>query len=139
MEWGGEYEKCPVWFRMWKDAHTPDADWPKGIKILEGRMYFGDKLCIPYSLQGAWIRDYHAFVGHVGLDRLWYQLHPRVEFADEEEAKKFVNHVMGQCETCQAMQRAHRLAGPMEPTPVPPRVMTHVALDLFKMPTVQEE
>ena len=46
---------------------------------------------------------------------------------------------MKECETCQAAQRSHRLAGPQEPTPVPPRLMAHVAIDIFVMPEVEHE
>ena len=135
---GEEYKKCPIYAGIWQKTHTPNAEWPKGIKVFGDRMYFDDRLCIPLSLQKAWIREHHAFLGHVGPERLWYHLEPVTEFALVEEAKEFVFHVMRQCETCQATQRAHRLAGPLEPTPVPSRIMTHVALDLFHMPEVKE-
>ena len=51
--------------------------------------------------------------------------------------KKFVDSVSKKCETCQANQRAYRLAGPEEATPVPAHIMTHVTLDIFEMPGVE--
>ena len=44
--------------------------------------------------------------------------------------------VMQQCEVCQACQRPSRHLGPIAHTPIPPRVMESVALDVFRMPTV---
>jgi hypothetical protein len=134
-----EYKKCPGFGMIWHACHTPELQWPRAIKIFGNRMYNQEKLCVPWGLQRAYIRDYHAFLGHVGPDRLWYHFEPTTDFASMENAKKFVYQVMGQCETCQASQRAFRLAGPMEPTPVPPRIMTHVAIDLFHMGLVKHD
>ena len=78
-------------------------------------------------------------VGHVGADRLWYHMEPKFEFPFEDVAKAYTQVVGQQCETCQAAQRSHRLAGPQEPIPVPPRPMVHVAIDIFAMPEVMDE
>ena len=121
---------------IWRQCHTQNAEWPKGIKVIKNKMYHLEKLCVHWGLQRSYIREHHAFLGHVGGDRLWYHFQPTTEFAMIKLAKMFTFKVMAQCETCQAKQRAHRLGGPMEATPVLPRVMTSVSLDLFKMPAV---
>ena len=102
-------------------------------------MYYENRLCVPTDFTWAYIRGQHSFHGHVGADRLWYHFEPMVEFADTEMAKKFTNVVGEQCETCQATRRARKLAGPWEPTPVPPRLMYSVCLDLFYLPPVEHE
>jgi hypothetical protein len=119
-DWGAEYQKCPKFVEIWRRCHTPNAEWPEGIKIFKDKLYHFEKLCIPWGLQRSYIREQHGFVGHVGADRLWYQFQPTTEFAMEKLAKRFTYKVMTQCETCQATQRAHRLGGPMEATPIPP-------------------
>ena len=90
------------------------------------------------NLMHPYIREQHTAVGHVGPDRLWYHFETTTEFALPGVAKKFTQKVMRQCETCQAAKRAHRFAGPQEPSPVPPRAMVHVAIDLFRMDTVKK-
>ena len=92
----------------------------------------------PTSLTKAWIREHHAFTGHIGAKRLWLYLREHFEFFDMGYAEKFTEKIMRQCETCQATQRIHRLVGPMEATPMPHRPMQHVALDLFFMTPVKE-
>ena len=72
-DWGLEYPKCPVFAKMWLDSHTPDANWPKGVKIANGRMYCDEKLCVPTSLSKAWIREHHncwAILVQVGCGRI---------------------------------------------------------------------
>ena len=98
-----------------------------------------DKLCIPISLQRAWIREHHAFAGHVGADRLWYHMEPLFKFAHECKEKDFTKRVGSQCETCQANVRARKLAGPQEATPVPPSLMSHISIDIFFMDRVDHE
>ena len=119
-DWGAEYLRCPIFGPIWHDCHSPEAEWPEGMKVFKNRMYHLEKLCIPWGLQRSYIREQHGFVGHVGADRLWYHFQPTTEFAMENLAKRFTYKLMTQCETCQATQCAHRFGGPMEATPIPP-------------------
>ena len=138
-DWGAEYLKCPIFHGFWQSTHTHGAEWPKGFILREGKLFYEGKICVPWRLQRPWIRDQHTYHGHVGAERLWYHFIPSVEFADTKLAQKYTFKVMGECETCQACTRARRLAGPMEYTPVPTRVMYHVCLDLFRLPPVIHE
>ena len=131
--WGEEYPNCPVFAKIWSDTQTPDVVWPEGIQISQGRMYHKNKLCVPTRFQKPWIREHHEFLGHVGPDRLWDHMDSRVEFAVVDVAKKYTYRVSKECETCQANQRAHKWAGPIEPTPIPPGIMVHVSIDIFRM------
>ena len=137
-DWSEFYENCTWWSQFWEDTHTPNGNWPSGVQIHGGRMYLEDKLCVPIGLQEAWIREYHAAHGHVGPDRLWHHVEPHAVFADHKKAQEFFWVVHHQCEVCQAVQRPYRLSGPMESTPVPERIMYHMAMDLFHMPKVVE-
>ena len=137
-DWSVEYPKCLVFAKLWLDSHAANTVRPKGVQIAEGRMYCDNKLCVPTSLTKAWIREHHAFTGHIGAKRLWLYLREHFEFFDMGYAEKFTEKIMRQCETCQATQRIHRLVGPMEATPMPHRPMQHVALDLFFMTPVKE-
>ena len=37
-DWGAEYQKCPKFVEIWRRCHTPNAEWPDGLK------FFKDKL-----------------------------------------------------------------------------------------------
>ena len=115
------------------------ADWPKGIKFLQSKIYLEELLCIPWSLQEVVIREYHTFLGHVGFQRLWKAMEIRYVFANKDSAMKFAKGVMGHCESCQACQKPGDLHVVLEATPIPPAVMASVTLDLFDMPLVEYE
>ena len=114
----------------------PSLEWPTCVKLFKDKMYLEERLCVPMGLQNKLVRDHHSFLGHVGFHRLWEHMLIRFAFADQGEAKKFAQRVMGLCETCQACQRPQSLKRMVESTPMPPRLMVSVALDLFRMPTV---
>ena len=137
--WGAEYLICPKWQVRYAETQDSQCAWPKGFQVREGRMYLHGKLCIPTSLQAPWIREHHEFLGHVGPERLWYNLEEKVQWADQDKAKKIVFGIMAQCETCQACQRPLTMQGPLEPTPIPSKIMDSVAIDMFSMPATTVE
>ena len=61
------------------------------------------------------------------------------DFEDVKDAKNFCKRVMGMCEVCQAVQRPRNLKSRMEWTPIPPKLMVSVCLDIFHMPTVKHK
>ena len=103
----------------------------------EGKMYLHQRLCVSYALQKLWIRQNHAHMGHPGSDKLWATLQTRVEWAREGDAKAFTHTVMAQCDTCQACQRPKNTKRPLVHTPIPPKIMSSVAMDIFYMPVTQ--
>ena len=137
--WCGEYQKCTRWVKEWDNVHDDVENWPKGFQLVDNRLYFEGKLCVPKYLQAAHVRAYHDFYLHPGPERLWKKLCVLFEFADREEAKAFTDVMMSQCESCQACQRSQRLKGPIVHTPIPPGVMESVAIDVFRMPEVGVE
>ena len=134
VNWGDAYMKCPKWSLV--HGSLDKGDWPKGLKVHEGRMFLNEKLCIPLPLQKRIIRDYHSFLGHPGFPRLWDAMDLRYEWGDSKLAKSFAKEVIQHCETCQACQYPRFRKGIVEPTPIPPMPMASVALDNFKMTPV---
>ena len=139
LDWGPEYAKCPRWGSVYRAVKGETADWPKGVKFLQNKVYLEEVLCVPWSLQEAIVREYHTFMGHVGFQRLWKAMEIQFKFANREAALKFAKGVMRECESCQACQKPGDLHGVLEATPIPPAVMSSVALDLFDMPPVEYE
>ena len=139
-DWEKHYVKCPEWKETWEATKDNTyMDWPHGVKCAQGRMYLDEKLCIPMTLQRAWIRENHEVSGHASGKRLWEHMLLQVNWADERLAKRHTNLVTKQCETCQACQRPVRKTGVVEFTPIPPKTMVSVAIDLFRMPHVTWE
>ena len=113
--------------------------WPQGVQVHDGRMYLHGKLAIPTELQKSLVREHHSFGGHVGFERLWKHMDGRYVWAYEGPAKAFAKAVQKECTICQACDPPVSLKCKIRPTPVPPHVMSHVALDLFKMPPVEHD
>ena len=115
--WKDFYEECPYWSDYWVATQDASMEWPKAIKVFDGRMFWEEKLCVPMGLQKLWIRENHAALGHVGPTKLWPELRLRATFADTQTAEKFVGEVMKQCDTCQACQRPKTTKMPIVYTP----------------------
>ena len=136
MDWAPFYASCPVWGSIWRDTHDVSNPWPEGVKLFKDKLYFSEFLCIPTVLQQPYIRLCHDQMGHVGTERLWTHLSRTCKWADAKVARNFCEKVARQCETCQACSRDIHLKGPVEFTPIPPAIMSSVAIDLFHLPTV---
>ena len=70
VDWVHEYEKCPRWGPVHRAVQGATADWPKDVKVLNGKIYLKELLCIPHGLQEVVIREFHTLLGHPGFDRL---------------------------------------------------------------------
>ena len=132
--WREAYAKCAWWQDMYMATqNTGDessSDWPKGFQMGNEQLFYEGKLCVPLEFQGAFIRLWHAQTGHVGADRLWERLQHTTEWADIEQAHARVKRVGFECETCQACNRPHRLKTKVAYSPMPPKLMVSVALDI---------
>ena len=136
VDWTPFYESCPIFSTFWRETHDPDQIWPEKVKLFKNRLFFEEKLCVPMDLQKPYIRLYHDKLGHIGTERLWMGLNRTNFWADAHAARNFCERVARQCETCQACMRATHLKGPVEFTPIPPHIMSSVAIDLFHLPEV---
>ena len=143
MDWGKAYKSCPKWKQAWEDIEAAKVDktksWPSGFQLNAGKLLLHQKIAVPTSLQQSLVWQYHNFLGHVGFERLWGHMERRLTWADESNARKLAKLVSQQCETCQACQPPLTLKTRIKPTPIPPHVMSHVAIDLFRMPPVEFE
>ena len=137
--WGDQYRICPFFGEPWDFIHNDPADWPEGYQLIQGKLYLAGRLCIPYTLQRAYIRQYHDFLGHPGPEKLWKRLQIMCEFANLGDAFSYAKAVNQLCEICQACQRPARLKGPIVHCPIPPKAMESVAIDIFNMPATTSE
>ena len=137
--WGEWYEECERFSQIWEDtiSYSDVGAWPEGLQVVDGRMFFGPKLCVPTPLQKEWIRKQHSLLGHPGYERLWFLLQKFFEWGKESEANAFAKRVSQECDTCQACVRPRNRFGPIVSAPIPPALMANVALDVFQMPRVK--
>ena len=92
------------------------------------------------GLTGRVQRAHHSIAGHVGGDKLWQEAGKHYVFAWPNEAYGLAQHMIRLCEVCQACEHPHvSLRLPIQPTPIPPTIMTSVAIDMFQMPKVTWE
>ena len=48
--WHKEYAECPIFGQQWKQATESGENWPDGIRLHNGKMYWKYKLCVPTGL-----------------------------------------------------------------------------------------
>ena len=119
------------------DLAQPE-NWSPELQVVGGRMFLGTKLCIPLPLQKEWIRECHNR-HHKGQERTWKLMNDKHDWADARAAWRFAKQVNRQCEVCQACNRPRNRLGPIVHTPIPPAVMSHIAIDVFVLPTISVE
>jgi hypothetical protein len=135
--WLQDYQACPKWGDVLEAVTSPGVEWPKGVQILDDRLYLDARLCVPTPLVGRVIREHHSVAGHPGGDRLWAVMGRFYVFPDPTAAKKLAGRVKAQCEVCQSSDPSRQpFKVPIEPFPVPPYLMDSVSVDLFSMPEV---
>ena len=120
--WGEWYASCPNFQDTWEvtQNYTVNDIWPVRIQVVEGRMFSGNKLCVPSALQKQWVREIHAMSGHVGYDRFWAMVGDQFEGGDEDVVWECAKRVSHECDTCQACVRPHNRFGPIVYAPIPP-------------------
>jgi hypothetical protein len=140
-DWSKEYFACPTWGPIYTIVTGSSVEeWPRGIRILRGKMYDNGLLCVPMDLIGPVVRAHHGDAGHPGASRLWHQFGRWYHFADPKTAEHITQGIQRACEVCQACDPARApYRCYLEATPVPPYLMDSVAVDLFMMPEVKHE
>ena len=134
-DWTNLYENCPVYKLIWNEIHEDPDDWPPGVKLFNGKMYREEKLCIPTGLALRIVGAQHIFGGHMGVEKLVRSLRLRYEFAETTSLWKMAKEIKTMCNTCQACEHPNwKIAGKIEMTPIPPKIMTSVSMDLFSPP-----
>ena len=105
------------------------------VLLHENQLLRKGKLCVPWDRVGGLILGHHIWNAHQGVDRLVPDLHLHYEFPSDIDVRATAVKVRKECMVCQACTPPNwALNGPMHMAPIPPRVMSHVCLDVFSMP-----
>lgn len=138
-DWGEAYKLCPRFGEVWTHVNNPQLPWPPGYQREGGRLFCDGVLCIPTRYEKLWVLDQHSFLGHVGVDRLWGYIKFRFQWADMDRVRRLLRHLLRVCQVCQACQRSTSLKARLRSLPVPAKIMSSVAIDLFSLPEVTSE
>jgi hypothetical protein len=81
------------------------------------------------------LNAHHIWNAHQGVERLVPDLELHYVFPDEIDVPASVAKIRRECLVCQACLPPNwALKGPIGMSPIPPRVMSSVCLDVFAMP-----
>ena len=139
-DWSDDYWLCSTFMDPWQSTQISEFDWPEGFKVLKKKMYHLERLCVPTDRVVNLITAHHRWNAHQGEERLVPDLFLHYEFPEDIDVPETVKEIKKSCLVCQACQApTWPLKGPIDMTPIPPRVMTSVALDIFHMPEVTYE
>ena len=115
-------------------------DWPKGIQLYHDKMYLNQRLCVPADIADIVMAAHHLVSGHCGTNKLMKSLITRYEFASDFPVEDMAKGVRAGCLVCQVAEPSTRRAkGIIEMNLVPDKIMSHVCLDVFSLPTTMFE
>ena len=138
--WDAHYHSSDAFSAMWQATQDVAEDWPAGVQIHEGRLYWQGKLCVPEGLASRTLWEFHVSSGHLGVSRMVSEVSHRFVLPDSIRLMGIVEGMRKGCVTCQATAIPHQPRhGPIEPFPIPERLMHSVCLDIFSMPPVSWE
>ena len=82
--------------------------------------------------------EQHRVMGHAGAKKLAAELTRRFAWPAGVDVPEIAREVRQKCITCQACDPPNwDDRAPLTPTPIPPHIMTNVALDIFSLPRVE--
>ena len=143
VDWMPWYEECPVGSVLLQATRSPEKEWPAGIRM-EGddpprrKLYLHDRLLVPKGLTMQVLLAHHAAVGHMGVERMIFEVNRRYHLCEVKNLRQLLGEVLSQCQTCQACAPPNwSMHGPIEMSLVPARCMVSVALDVFSLPRVE--
>ena len=135
--WGPEYAQSAHFSPLWNTLQNPVINWPTGVQMQKDKIYLDGKLCVPESLVLRVIADFHSASGHMGKKKTCQALGLRYVIPPAETILDKVRQVKDNCLICQKCERQYWQAqGPIEPLPVPEKIMSSVCLDIFSLPEV---
>ncbi len=65
-----------------------DQNGHSGLRFMNTKMYWYEKLCVPETVTGRVIRTHHAEIGHVGGKELWKEIQRWYHFTPGAQAEK---------------------------------------------------
>ena len=111
---------------------------PKGDQLHGRKLYHLERLCFPSQRVTEMVKAHREWNGHQGAEWSRKDLELHYEFPGPTKLDNILQRVRRSCLTCQACSASSQaLTGPIGMTPIPPRVMSSVALDVFSMPSVE--
>ena len=136
--WDSDYAQSPCWGERWMLAHGPADQWPQGVQLRNGRMLWGGLVAVPENKVGQVIRAQHEAIGHPGIRKTLREVSRRYAFPPSVRVYEAVREARRGCLTCQACEPPNWSGdAPLDGTPIPPHVMSHVSIDVFSLPAVQ--
>ena len=106
-----------------------------GFQVRGGKLFHNGLLCIPEKLITRVLREHHQWNGHVSNARLLHDIGLRFEFPPGCDIMSKLEDIRRYCLVCQASHPPNwQVRQPISMTPIPPRVMFSVCLDVFSMP-----
>ena len=118
--------------------HTPEAEWPPGIRLQNNRMVWEGLICVPETCVAKIVRDQHTTIGHAGVKKTVSELQRRFTFPSSVRLWEAVREDRRRCVVCQACDPPNWSGDtPIENTPIPAHIMSHVSVDLFTLPQIQ--
>ena len=133
-EWADHYTHSPFWGQYWIPTQDPAADWPAGVRIHEGRMYWSNRLCVPENLCLRVVEAFHQEWGHLGINKMTRELGLRLELPTGMSFRKLAEQVNRRCLICQKTDPPNwQVAQKIEMTPIPPKIFFSVSIDIFSL------
>ena len=133
--WADKYATSQEFSGMWEDTQNPSVNWPHGVQLHQGRMYFQGKLCVPELLVHRVLWEFHIASGHIGIKRMTNEVNYRFLFPSAQNIPTLIKQIRQSCTICQAADPPqHPKLGIQQHFPVPERCMHSVCLDIFSMP-----
>ena len=74
----------------------------KGLALHHGEMWWEGKVCVPESRVHEVIKEYHDFMGHVGIKKVVREVDRRFAFPPSVKIHDSVREVKRVCVICQA-------------------------------------
>ena len=136
--WDEDYAQSEQWGTQWNQIKSQDGTWPEGIRFQGGVLIEKGLICVPESKILHVIKTHHEKCGHPGVRKLVNELTRRYIFPLSTRLMEVVTDQRRKCLVCQGCDPPNWSGdSPLEHTPIPPHIMSSVAIDIFSLPSVE--
>ena len=134
-DWTKEYRESGEFQKAWRACHG-EGEWPEGFQVHGSKvefLYKRGKLCVPEGLALEFLEEWHSGpMGHAGVQKMVESCRDKFEIP---RLRKYVVDVKRGCQCCQSGDApSWPVLGDWVSTPVPPRAMSAIAMDVCHMP-----
>lgn len=106
--WTSDYVNSPHWSEIWNVFHNQGPQFLDGdFSIRYGKLYDGQKLCVPECHALEMVRTHHFVNGHPGIDRLVKSFILRYEvppLSEGQTVKHLAERIKRGCAICQVCE-----------------------------------